>query len=176
MNLNGEPDPEERFELAVAALADRDLAHAREQLRYLYETYPDEAIGRRAALVLAAAELDPRNSDRQLRAGADVAARLLVQPASPEWMTPVAETLYLVALELGAAEDQIRLAQAQRDSLKNLPQLPGPSFVAQLDKVSTERDSLRHRVRGLEQTLAAKEKQLKEREQELERIRKTLKG
>jgi predicted nucleic acid-binding Zn-ribbon protein len=105
-----------------------------------------------------------------------MSAKLLSQAGSPEWVEPVAETLYLLALELGANEERIARAEAERDSAQALPELPGPSVLAQVQTLREERDNLRRRAQALEQVVAAKEKELKEKEQELERIRKTLKG
>ena len=48
-----------------------------------------------------------------------------------------------------------------------LPSLPGPSVSARIRTAEQERDRLKTRVEALEQ-------QLKEKEQELERIRKTI--
>ncbi|MGH7551671.1 MAG: hypothetical protein ACREMQ_01420 [Longimicrobiales bacterium] len=176
IRFTGEPTPDERLNLGVAALAQRDLPRAQEQLHWLYTNQWNKPVGRRAQLVAAAAELDPRHPDRRLWVGADMAARLLNPPAGETWLEPVAETLYLLSLELGANEERIARAEAARDSAAALPKLPGPSFLAQLQEVRAERDSLKRRSHSLEQALAAKEKELKDKEQELERIRKTLKG
>ena len=174
--FSGEPDPEERMAVALAALGAGDLARAQEHLHQIYNTHSNRPVGRQALLVLVAAELDPRNPQRRLWSAADMSAKLLSSPGGPEWTEPVAETLYLLALELGANEERIARAEAERDSAQALPQLPGPSFVAQMDELRAQRDSLRRRTVALEQAFSAKEKELKEKEQELERIRKTLKG
>jgi hypothetical protein len=174
--FNGEPDPEERMQAALASLGAGDLARAQEHLHQIYNTHWNRPIGRQALLVLVAAELDPRNPHRRLGAAADMSAKLLSSARGPDWTEPVTETLYLLALELGANEERIARAEAERDSAQALPKLPGPSFVAQMDELRMQRDSLRRRTVALEQAFAAKDKELKEKEQELERIRKTLKG
>jgi hypothetical protein len=176
LRLGGEPDPEKRMELGLAALGQGDLTRAQEHLHWVYSHHGESPVGRRALLVLVAAELDPRNESRRLWAAADMSAKLLSQAGSPEWVEPVAETLYLLALELGANEERIARAEAERDSAQALPELPGPSVLAQVQTLREERDNLRRRAQALEQVVAAKEKELKEKEQELERIRKTLKG
>lgn len=176
LRLGGEPDPETRFELGLAALTEGDLARAQEHLYWVYNHHAESPVGRRALLVLVAAEMDPRNPARRLWAAADMSARLLSQSGPPEWAEPIAETMYLLALELGANEERIARAEAQRDSAQALPELPGPSVLAQVQALRTERDSLRRRAQALEAAVAAREKELKEKEQELERIRKTLKG
>ncbi len=176
LGFGGGRSPEERLQLGVTALANRDLAGAMGHLQWVSANQWNKSIGRRAQLVAAAAELDPRNPERRLWAGADMAAKLLSPPLLEPWMEPVAETLYLLSLELGANEERIARAEAERNSAQALPQLPGPSFVVQVQTLREERDILRRRVQTLEQSIAAKDKELKEKEQELERIRKTLKG
>lgn len=167
---------EQHLEAGLAALqrGDRDIAH--EQIQPVSAENWGEPIGHRATLVLAAAELDPRNPTRRLWVGADLSARLLSHHATPPWMEPVAETLYLLSVELGANEERLARTEAQRDSAQALPRLPGPSFMVQLETARTERDRARRRAAELEATLAAKEKELKDKEQELERIKRTLKG
>lgn len=175
-SLIATPNAEQRLEAGLAALArgDRNIAH--EQIQPVSTEHWGEPVGHRATLVLAAAELDPRNPARRLWVGADLSAQLLSHHATPPWMEPVAETLYLLSLELGANEEQLARTEAQRDSAQALPRLPGPSFMVQLESLSSERDRARRRAAQLEAALAAKEKELKDKEQELERIKKTLKG
>ena len=172
----GESDPERRFEQALADLSTGNLARAQEHLHSVATNHARERIGRKALLVLVAAELDPRNPERRLWAAADMSARLLSPTGEPEWAEPIAETLYLLSLELGANEERIARAEAARDSAEALPKLPGPSFVAQMDALRAQRDSLRRRTVALEQSVSAKETELKEKDQELQRILKTLKG
>jgi hypothetical protein len=174
--FNGEPHPEQRLQLGLAALKEGDTERAQSHLQWVYNNHRDESVGRRALLVLVAAELDPRNPGRRLWAAADMSAKLLHPTGEPAWAEPVAETLYLLALELGANEERIARAEAERDSAQALPELPGPSFMAQLQELREERDSLRRRAQSLEQSVAARDRELKEKEQELERIRRTLKG
>lgn len=176
VGLNGRPSAEQRLDAGIGALARGDQAEAREHLYPVYSENWGRSVGRRATIVLVALELDPRNPTRRLAVGADMAARMLAQPGTPTWLEPVAETLYLLSLEVGANEERIAQVEAERDSAQALPQLPGPSFMAQLQELRTERDSERRRAAELALTLAAKEKELKEKEQELERIRRTLRG
>lgn len=175
-SLIATPNAEQRLEAGLAALArgERNVAH--EQIQPVSTEHWGEPVGHRATLVLAAAELDPRNPTRRLWVGADMSARLLSHHATPPWMGPVAETLYLLSLELGANEEQLARTEAQRDSAQALPRLPGPSFMVQLETLRAERDSARQRAAALEAALVAKEQELKDKEQELERIKRTLKG
>jgi hypothetical protein len=155
---------EKRFELGLEALGRGDYRLAHEQLSWVAQHYAHEQVGQRALLTLAALEIDPRNPGRRINVAADLAASYLRLPENTPWMRPVAQTLYLLGLEM-AAEDR---ADDKRDSARaRLPALPGPSVTARVRAAEQERDRLARRVESLE-------KQLSEKEQELERIRKTI--
>jgi hypothetical protein len=176
ISVGGTPDPEVRLDSGLAALARHDWAAAYENLRWVYENHGAQPVGQHALLALTAAELDPRNPDRRLWASAEMAAHFLALREVPAWQHPVAETMYLLSLELGANEERIARIEAERDSALALPKLPGPSFLAKMNDVTAERDSLRTRIDALQRTLAQREATLKERDQELDRIRRTLRG
>ncbi|HEX7118474.1 MAG TPA: hypothetical protein VF212_06780 [Longimicrobiales bacterium] len=108
------PDPEERLAEGLAALERGDYRGAYEPLNWVYTHYANEAVGQQALLALVAAELDPRNPSRRLGVGSELAGRYLRLPAIARWTKPVAETLYLLALELGAAEE--RVAEAEEEA------------------------------------------------------------
>ena len=71
-------------------------------------------MGQRAVLALAAASLDPRNPNRRIDMGATYAARYLNDNTKAAWTEPVGETLYLMALELGATERARRRSRTRR--------------------------------------------------------------
>lgn len=159
---------QERLEQGLEALARSDYRTAHEHLTWVLQNDPDDEHGRRAMLVLAALEMDPRNPQRRIGAGADYVAAYLGAPDRATWTQPIAQTLYLLSLELGAAEE--RAARAERAAERaqaQLPALPGPTVTARLRSAEQERDRLRTRVETLEKELA-------EKEQELERIKKTI--
>jgi hypothetical protein len=159
---------EERLEASLAALARGDYRAAHEGLAWVAEHDAGDKHGRRALLALAALELDPRNPDRRIAAGTDVAASYLTLEEKDSWTNPVAQTLYLLGLELGAAEERVEKAErAAERAAARLPSLPGPSVSARIRNVEQERDRLKSRVETLE-------KELGEKVQELERIRKTI--
>jgi hypothetical protein len=170
------PEPERRLELGLQALAERDYSRAQEHLEWVYRTHWQEPVGQQALLALIAAEMDPRNTTRRLWASADMSARLLGIEQSPRWMEPLGETLYLLALELGANEERIARAQAALDSAQSLPKFTGQSYPAQVQALRTERDSLKRRLDVLSTEREAMDKELKEKTAELERIRKTVRG
>lgn len=157
------PD-EDRFEAGVRALAAGDYAKAHTELRWVAQHHANEDPGQRAVLILAAVELDPRNPARRPEVGADLAAAYLRLPDRDDWLDGIAQSLYLVGLELSGVEERIERAEAQRP----LPKLPGPTVSARIRNVEQERDRLSKRVTALEAELA-------EKERELQRIRKTIK-
>jgi len=172
----GPPEPELRLEMGLAALAQRDFPRAQEHLEWVYRNHWQEPIGQQALLVLIAAEMDPRNTTRRLWASADMSARLLGIDAAPRWMQPIGETLYLLALELGANEERIARTQAALDSAQTLPRFTGQSYPAQVQALRTERDSLKRRLDAMTIEREALDKELKEKTAELERIRRTVRG
>jgi hypothetical protein len=159
---------EQRFEQALEALGRGDYRAAHEGFAWVAQYYSKEELGQQATLILAALELDPRNPGRRIEVGADVAATYLRGGDKPAWTQPVAQTLYLLGLELGSAEERAEKAEREAErAASRLPALPGPSVSARIRSVEQERDRLARRVEGLE-------KQLGEKDQELQRIKKTI--
>jgi hypothetical protein len=171
-----EPEPERRLAMGLAALEQRDFTRAQEHLEWVYRQHWEEPVGQQALLVLMAAEMDPRNTTRRLWASADMAARLLGIPQAATWMQPLGETLYLLALELGANEERIARTQAALDSAQSLPKFTGQSYPAQIQALRTERDALRRQLDAVQTERALVDKELKEKTAELERVLKTIKG
>jgi hypothetical protein len=160
---------EGRFNAGVNALANGDFTKAHAEFSWIAQHYADKSIGQRALLILAAMELDPRNPARRVNVGADLAASFLRLPEREAWVDPVAQTLYLLGLELGTAQQERAAEQREQErKSRDLPKLPGPTVTAKLESAEKERDDLAKRVAALEQQLA-------EKERELERIRKTIK-
>ena len=159
---------EERFEQALAALGRGDYRSAHEGFSWVAQYHSKDELGQQATLILAALELDPRNPGRRIEVGADVAATYLRAGDEAAWTRPVAQTLYLLGLELGAAEERAEKAEREAErAVSRLPALPGPSVSARIRNVEQERDRLARRVESLE-------KQLAEKDQELQRIKKTI--
>jgi hypothetical protein len=146
----------------VRALNDRNYEKAHADLAWVAQHYGHEKEGQRALVVLAALEMDPRNPGRRNEVGADVAASYLRLENRDGWLDPIAQTLYLLGLEMGNAEERTEAPQ------QPLPTLPGPTVNARIKAIEQERDRLAKRVTALEEQLAQKDR-------ELERIRKTIK-
>jgi hypothetical protein len=165
-------DVQGRYERGLAALAERHFAAAIEHLDWVSRTRPSESVGRHALLARVAAELDPRNPERDLENGARLAARL--RDLDADWTRPVGESLGLISAELAAAEERITTAETVRDAAVTVSSAVQQSIASRLETVAAERDSLRRRASTLEQQLTDREKQLQLKEQELERIRKII--
>lgn len=170
---------ESRFERGMQALERGDYPQASQDLGWVATNHADEPIGRQALLAVSALEMDPRNPKRRLALGADLTQAYLLNRGSEEWTLPVARTLHLLALELGAAEERVAAAEAEKqraEARASSLTLPGPTVPARMKAIQDERDRLQRRVNQLEQQLQTTEKNLAEKDRELERIRKTIKS
>jgi hypothetical protein len=186
------PDPAADLERGLVALERGDYEVARTVLRSVAMHHGLLPVGQRAHLALVALEIDPRNEERSLRATADLAAHYLGLPEAAAWTQPLAEAFYLLALELGAAEeaaaeqedvDPEEAVPPAREEVEDaepedrpLPELPRPTVPARLGELAAERDELQRQLTELQQQLAQRERQLRDSEQELERIRRTIRG
>lgn len=176
------PAPRERLARALVALDSGQYAPATQQLLELANAYPEQPLGRQALLAAAAAELDPRNADRQLDQGAALLGQYLRRSGVTDWTQPQAKTMYLLSLELGAAADRAEQAEAEAararaaasQAAARLPRLPGAPLTDRIDDLQRERDRLAARVKELEGINAGLQKQLADSVQELQRIRRTL--
>jgi hypothetical protein len=185
---SGGENAEEQLRLGISALAQGDFAAGTNALLAVSNQSPDSQEGRHALLALAAAALDPRNPNRGEAVSAGLAARYLGSVAEPDWTKPVAEALYLLALDQGAtdsaraeAETDAQKARAETRRVLNqaragtLPTLPGgQSAGSRVRALEQERDKLAARAKQLEQELERRERQVAESQAELDRIRKTL--
>jgi hypothetical protein len=182
LSVAREPDARAQLDQGVAALEARDYAGARALLEPLYREHWQERIGQQAMLALIAADLDNRNPNRRLWAAAEMSARLLSIPELEPWLIPVGESYYLLALELGAQEERVARAETARRAAeaevaaaeRELPASAAESVPARINRITTERDSLRRRVGELEQQAEARDKELRETKQELERVKQTI--
>lgn len=169
---------EQRYNAGLTALRAGDYAAASEHLGWVAERNAGDAVGQQALLMVAALEMDPRNPNRRLPLGSDLTGSYLKLERTPAWTTPVAETLYLLAVELGAAEDRAAQAEADKEQAENRLRLPenAPTMASRLRAAGDERDKLAKKVEQLEAQVAERDKKLAEKDKELERIRKTLKS
>jgi hypothetical protein len=179
------PDPYAQLEAGVRVLDARDYPRARSLLEPLYRERWSERVGQRAMLSLISIDLDSRNPDRSLWAAAEGSARLLNVPDLEPWIVPVAETYYLLAIELGAQEERLAEAgqavaeaeaRAERaESGRTLPRPARETVPMRINRLESERTALQRRVAQLEEQLGESSVALRETRQELERIKRTIK-
>ncbi len=174
--------PALRLGEALVELDTGAYAPATQELQALAQAYPQHVIGRQALLLTAAAELDPRNPGAQLDEAAGLLTQYLAAADTSDWTRPVARTLYLLALQVGASAQQVEQAEADAARARAeagrvraaLPRLPGPSLSARITDAEQQRDRLLARVKELEAGSAQLQKALADSAQELKRIRRTL--
>jgi hypothetical protein len=174
--MRDRPDPRAQLLDGVAAVEAQEYLRARGLLEPLARELPGDVIAQHAMLVLIAAELDNRNPDRRLWAAADMSARLLATETVEPWVVPVAESYYLLAMELGAAEQRVAQAEARADAeARRRPPTPNTeSVTARVSRAQSERDQARRQAEQLQQQLATRDRELRETRQELERIKRTI--
>lgn len=173
---------EDVYEQGLSALERQQYREAYDHFAWVAQHHPREEIGTQAMLALAAIELDPRNEQRRLDVGAEILGRYFYSEATPAWQRPLLASAYLLALELGAKDDEVQQAReaaaAAEDEARDrrsLPSLSGPSVRAQLGELRGERTALRQENEQLKTRVSRLESQLAETKAELERIKKTIK-
>lgn len=96
--------PADHLTSGLVALEAADYNIAYDNLLEVRSVCGDSPMGQQALLVLAAAELDPRNPQRQIELAAEFAAHYLGLPNRAAWAQPLAEALYLLSMEIGASD------------------------------------------------------------------------
>ncbi len=128
---DAEPPPAERLTTGLAALESSEYGDAYDNLILVRSVCGDAPLGQQALLVLAAAELDPRNPERQLELAREFAAHYLSLPNRAAWAEPLAESLYLLSMEMGAADAVgMRLGGAATEETRAVDDEAGSSDVA----------------------------------------------
>lgn len=93
---------ETAFRDGLVALEEARAEEAFGQLQRTRRLCGTAPLGQQAALVEAAAALGGRVGPRDARRAAELSAAFLRQPNPPAWGVPIAESLYLMAREMGA--------------------------------------------------------------------------
>lgn len=164
----------------AAALHRADFDTARERLDGIRQECGHALAGRHALLLLGTLALDPRNAERDPDRAALLAARYLRRPETFPWTRPLAESLYLLALEMGADEPSA-------ESLAE-PDISAPAHVQpscdEVDRQTVQaaagelpdlvRPSVPSRLRDLERQRAALRREVAQLESELDRVRATV--
>jgi hypothetical protein len=198
LGANPEPAGPTAFSRAVALLDQGSFSAADDALREVASTCESGADGKRALVLLAAMYLDPRNQQAHADSAAMLAARYLFLPDPDSSDRLVAESLYALALDLGA-DPELRPALlsgpgmlAPRFShctegdllVESVPALPTPvreSRAAAFHALLLKRDSLEaHMARSdgdkqaLQTELDATKAELQRVQAELNRVRRLL--
>ena len=91
------------FMEGVDALDRADFAHASDRLATVAAICPVDDLGRRAMLLLAASELDPRNGAGRAGVAAELTAFQIVRPTpTADGSTSLARELHVLSLDYGA--------------------------------------------------------------------------
>jgi hypothetical protein len=177
-----------KLELAVAALDGRnyDAAHAR--LLEVVDLCGSAPLGQQALLLMAVAELDPRNPDPRRDLAAESTALLWEETYARGWAHTLAESLYMIALRLGAGnagptdaeaaelEWRVRAAPAGDSSADSLStSYCGPVWPTRLTPPTTSApEDLLPSLNGSSYPAQVAElrRRVRELEEELERIRR----
>jgi hypothetical protein len=117
---------------------------------------PATPVARYALLLAASASLDPRNPSRDPTASAGFAARYLAAvPVGDSSGRPLAEVLYLLALELGGKAEKVKQSpcQAPAGGAAPLPSARGPSVPERINALERELATLREELARIRKTL-----------------------
>jgi hypothetical protein len=198
----GPEDGDQRLAMAAALVEAGSYDRAERLLRLLASRCENGEDGRTGLLLLTSLLLDPRNPGAAPDSAALMAARFLKLPEAPPPERPVAESLYVLALELGADPGLRPDAQADRgivadrfsrcdeplptDQPLALPVLEHEPLARALVRLRQQRDSLAAALPagveagtggdGLRARNRVLEGRVAELEAELERIQRLLGG
>lgn len=115
---------------------------------------PSTPAQRHALLSAAAVALDPSNTDRQLNLGANLAARYLTTaPRGDVDGIPLARSLYLIALELGATPVSATGCVSADSAAARLPQSLPQSMPERIKTLERELSRLRDELVRIRKTL-----------------------
>jgi hypothetical protein len=170
---------EDHYDAGLRAFKAGDYAAATEHLSLVAGPEPEDKEGRQALLMLAALEMDTRNPKRRLALGSDHAGTYLRLKETEPWTSAIAQTLYLLSVELGSAEERAAQAEADKQQAEAIVDgLPKDfqSWPQRLRTSEDQREKLVKKVEQLTEQVAERDKKLVEKDKELERIKKTLKS
>lgn len=99
----GDAARERTFRDGIRALEQAEFESASQRLATVAAICPVDGVGRRAMLLLAAAELDPRNGAGRVDVAAELTAFQLARPSTSEpWAASLAREIHVIALDYGA--------------------------------------------------------------------------
>ncbi len=116
-----------RLSAGLEALDEGRHSQAYEELAWVATSCAGRAAGLEARVALAALELDPRNPVGRPEVGTELLGQIILGTRTPEWIRPIAESTYLLALALGAPEpEEAEPIDAEAEVERPLP-IPPPA-------------------------------------------------
>jgi hypothetical protein len=156
--------------MAVMALLREDFAAARPTLLELAGRCRTGEHGRRAVLLLAAAELDTGNEAGSPQTALQLARSYLLLPNAPREEVVLARSLYRLAADLGGLEETAQASDSLRLGPYVAPRFEGCESIPELTYrplPATTAQTLADRERALETSLAARSDSLAARSHSL---------
>ena len=186
-----ESPPDTRLARAAELMSVGQFIEAEVALRRLAARCENREEGLRALLLLSALRLDPRNPEASPDSAALFAARFLGLPDAPIAERPLAESLYALALDLGADPGlrpsrrggadapAPRFSDCERAPADDpaplwLPVLEREARASGARRLERARDSVANRAAEIQASNRALEARVAELAAELERIRRLL--
>lgn len=170
----GGDDPARSLDAGLRALAAGDYGNARGHLDRAGSSPNGGELAQRALFIGTLAQLDPRNPDRDFAAAAERAAAMRRATPDDNWLGVAGEVLVELSAELSGVRARVRRADREWHQALTTAAIAQASVDARVAAVAIERDSARREAADLAKALADKEKELKEKTQELERIKRTI--
>ncbi len=155
----GVQDPAIQSSMAVMALEREDFASARPPRLELVGRCQSGEYGRRAVLLLAAAELDTGNEAGSPQAALQLARSYLLLPDAPPEEVVVARALYRMAADLGGSVEAPATSDSAPRGFHVAPRFDECDSVPDLmfrPLPSTSAETMAERERALEATVAAR--------------------
>lgn len=170
-SLRGPNDAQVRYREGMDALARGDFVAATGPLEFASRS-SDSDLSRRALMLLATAELDPTNPSRSLDGAVELAARLRASSTagSPEHITAAA--LERIAGETRTLKHDLAEIVRDRDSAW----LTIDSLQTRITALVSQRDSVSRKAVQLQVVNDSLTDELKKKTQELDRIRRAIRG
>ena len=163
------------FRDGLSALDGARTEEAFSQLERVRRVCGTSPLGQQAALVEAAAALGARDDDRDPQRAAVLAAAFLRQRRPPAWGVPIAESLYLMAQELGATVPSEEATAAVFAGRSDDPERPPADCGARWDPARTAAAVPSLEGTGITAELERLRGRMAELEEEVKRLRALLK-
>lgn len=112
IDLSAGARPAEQFDGGLALADQGDLVAATERLVEVREVCGDSPLGRQALLLMSVMQLDGRNENRNPSLAAELSATYLALSSIFPWTSPIAEGVYVLALEMGASVPSLSRADS----------------------------------------------------------------